>query len=170
MAAGHARVTLSANEVLNLAAKAARGAGAPPAQAAAFGRAAVAFLLAGHDPADLSEALADLPGGPVIALPLEIHRIMETADAGQAAGPFSDQGYPRLAAAYIAVLPFEAHLDASCRLNMRLDRPANRHASGRIALSDARVAEWSAYAARLLVPETAASRQAGAGAGLTDND
>jgi hypothetical protein len=62
-------MTYSVNEVQMLAQKAARGAGAHPAQAAHFGRAVVCHLAAGREASDLSAALEALPGGPVQTLP-----------------------------------------------------------------------------------------------------
>ena len=52
-----------------LAQKAARGAGAHPAQAAHFGRAVVYHLAAARDEADLIAALDALPSGPIQVLP-----------------------------------------------------------------------------------------------------
>lgn len=62
-------MSFSVNETQMLAQKAARGAGAHPAQAAHFGRAAVCHLAAGRDPGDLLAALDALPEGPIQTLP-----------------------------------------------------------------------------------------------------
>lgn len=62
-------MTFSVNEIQMLAQKAARGAGAHPAQAAHFGRAVVCHLAAGRAGADLTAALDTLPDGPIQTLP-----------------------------------------------------------------------------------------------------
>jgi len=162
-------MTRSANEVTGLATKAARGAGAPPAQAAQFGAAVAAYLGAGRDIGLLHAALAALPEGPVMTLPLEIARIAEGARDGLATGVIPLHDVP-LAASYVATLPYLAWLSAGGTLALDLFRPAQRLAVQRIDLPDAAYTEWSALAARLLVPESDASRLSGAGAGLSDND
>ena len=154
---------------MGLAAKAARGAGAPPAQAAQFGAAAAAHLGEGRDIEALSAALGALPDGPIMTLPLVIARIAEQAQEGLATGVISVRDVP-LAASYVAVLPYLAWLDTGGTLALDLSRPAKRGAVQRIDLPDAVFKEWSALAARLLVPESDASRLSGAGAGLSDND
>jgi hypothetical protein len=67
-------------------------------------------------------------------------------------------------------LPYEARLLDNGTVALDLNRPATRRALSRIDLTDDIYAEWNALAARLLVPESDASRLSGAGAGLTDND
>lgn len=160
MAAG---VNRSANEIAVLATKAAGGAGAPPAQAAQFGAAAVAHLAGGGAIALLDQALGDLPaGGAIIDIPLTLQT------AAEAGGALRIAGHPLLAA-YIDSLPCAAHL-AGDVLHLDLATPAARRAVARVDLPDAAYDRWSALAARLLVPESEASRSGGAGAGLTDND
>jgi hypothetical protein len=160
-------MTRSANEVMGLATKAARGSGAPPAQAAQFGAAAVIHLSAGHDVAALDAALAALPEGPIMTLPVAIARITETQVEGIAYGAFGDGA---MAQSYVAALPCQANLAADGILHVDLNRPAARRAVQRIDLSTETDTAWRALAAKLLVPESDASRQSGAGAGLTDND
>lgn len=58
-------MTHSANELEDLATKAARGCGAYAAQAAAFGKAAVRHLAANRSETDLTQALQLLPNGPI---------------------------------------------------------------------------------------------------------
>ncbi|MEP4198719.1 MAG: hypothetical protein ABJL99_24100 [Aliishimia sp.] len=60
----------SANEVQMLAQKAARGAGAYPAQAAHFGRVVAYHLTANRSADALSSALDALPSGPIQTLPV----------------------------------------------------------------------------------------------------
>lgn len=166
MAAGLCRVSRSANEVEVLAAKAARGAGAGPAQAAQFGAAAVRHLAQGRDIAALDAALDALPAGPILHVPLDIARIAEGA---RARGVLADAQSP-LAQSYVEALRWHAVLAADGTLTLDLGRPAVRCALPRFDLPQDVAARWEALAARLLVPESAASRLKGAGAGLSDND
>jgi len=168
-------MTRSANEVMNLAAKAARGAGCPPGQAADFGRAVVCHLIAGRDVAHLRRALAALPAGPILALPLAFARVIEGAIDGAANGivPCDGGGAAALTQSYAEALPFaQASTLSSEGLRIAIDitQPARVHISARVDLPDD-LAKWMAeLAARTFVPESEASRLAGAGAGLTDND
>ncbi|MEQ6248678.1 hypothetical protein ABMC89_07300 [Sulfitobacter sp. HNIBRBA3233] len=163
MASGDGVLSFSANEVMALAGKAARGAGAPPAQAAQFGRAAVAHLLAGRDPEMLKAALASLPQGPILSVPRSLDRIAEGGESGLSMDT-------ALVRSYLETLPHAAWIDAAGRVVVDLAAPNRLRLAGRIDLDRDTVAQWSALAARILVPETEASRRAGAGAGLTDND
>ena len=156
----------SANEVMVLAAKAARGAGAPPAQAVQFGAAAIVHFRAGREVDELIQALASLPQGPILALPLAIARIAENA---QTAGPLP-QSDALLTQSYVEALAYAAHLDGNGVLHLDLTKPAPRVQLARIDLPDEVYAAWSDLAAVLLVPESDASRLSGAGAGLSDND
>ena len=153
-----------------LAGKAARGAGAPAAQAAEFGIAAGIHLASGQGTAALDAALDALPSGPIIALPLALARIAEGAQQGRAEGRLDAGHHGPLAAAYIAALPFRATLSEAGRVEMDLNTPAPRRPVARIDLAADVYARWSMLAARMLVPESDASRLSGAGAGLTDND
>ncbi len=162
-------MTRSVNEVMVLATKAARGAGAPPAQAAQFGAAAVVHLTAGRDVAALDAALAALPEGPIVNLPLALTRIAESQVEGIATGVLDPEDSP-LAQSYVAALPCVAALTESGTVHLDLNRPAPRAAVHRVDLAEETQAAWTALAAALLVPESEASRLSGAGAGLTDND
>ena len=62
-------VSVSVNEAQVLGQKAARGAGAYPAQAAHFGRALSFHLAAGRPAHDLVVALDALPAGPIQTMP-----------------------------------------------------------------------------------------------------
>lgn len=173
MVAGVPCVTCSANEVSGLAAKAARGAGAPPAQATQFGAAAALHLGVGRAVDCLDAALAALPGGPIITLPLAIARIAETAQGAPARGDVSG-AKADLLKSYLAVLPYDARLEVGLENGgtILLDpmRPAARPPVVRLDLDQQTYTAWSALAARILVPESEASRRAGAGAGTSDND
>ena len=159
----------SANEVMVLATKAARGAGAPPAQADRFGAAALLHLVSGRDLAELDAALAALPGGPILSYPLDIMCIAEQATDGMAKGPLAG-AQTGLAQSYVQSLPMHASLTEDGTLSIDLAKPAIRRNMTRVDLPDAVYARWSALAARLLVPESEASRLTGAGAGTSDND
>lgn len=162
MAARVCIVTRSANEVMVLATKAARGAGAPPAQAAQFGAAVVMHLTAGRDVAVLNAALAALPEGPIIELPLILARIAEGQNEGIASGKL-DPAPDTLAKSYVSALPCAAALTFDGVVHIDLNHPAPRVAVQRIELPNTVYAAWSALAAKLLVPESSTSRLSGAG-------
>ena len=152
-----------------LASKAARGAGAPPAQSAQFGSAAVLHLAMDRDVSALNTALDALPDGPIIALPLALMRIAEAQVEGIATGVL-DQFDAALAQTYVEALPCAAALTADGVVHLDLNRPAKCAVVTRIDLPEKTYAAWTPLAAVLLVPESDASRLSGAGAGLTDND
>lgn len=170
MAAGLFRLNWSKAEIEALAGKAARGAGAPPAQAARFGVAAAHHLVSGRDAESLERALADATNGPILAYPLALDAVL--ADGG--CGALDDVGETPLLLSYIEVLPFAARLtsDGSGSLWLEVDLACPRKTLpiARITGCDALVAQMQALAARTLVPESEQSRAAGAGAGLVDND
>lgn len=161
---------VSANEVTILSAKAARGAGAPPAQAAAFGRAAL-FHLAAHRPErDLVAALDALPLGPILTLPIAFARVMtEIADIGMLPRDISAP----LLHSYAEAQPFTTVLRAvgpALQATVDTAKPSPFPTLSRITLSDDLHDLLNHLAARTLVPESETSRLGGAGAGLTDND
>jgi hypothetical protein len=133
----------SANEASMLLQKAARGAGFGVAQARDFGTAAALHLYTSRSEAELIDALND-PGGPIITLPAMMDDLLDPTSNGF--GVFIG-----LALSYF---------------QMATARPA----IGRIFMSDAFNAYLSTLAAKTYVPASEASRLAGAGAGLTDND
>ena len=160
----------SANEVMNLAAKAARGGGAPVAQAYAFGRAAVCHLIAKRPTTDLDAALDALPQGPILEIPLTLMVCAEQQllHSNISAGPL-----PELTLSYAQSQSFACTATLSgtqITLSQTFDQPAVQMPAKRVTLPDTLAAKMQVLAARLLVPETEASRRAGAGAGLTDND
>ena len=165
----------SSNEVLTLASKAARGAGAPPWQAIEFGRAALRHLSAGRDPADLVAALAALPGGPILTLPQRLAELVETGGVGEGAVASGEiaTDTPALALSYLEARPFETTATPGAQgiaVRLAVTEPARRTLPQRLALPEEIAARLEALAARTYVPESEASRRAGAGAGLTDND
>jgi hypothetical protein len=163
----------SANEIMTLAAKAARGAGAPPAQAAAFGAAAACHLRAGNSADDLSRALSALPNGPILEFPVMITRAFENAVDDVASGEIKTGPFADLALSYAGAQPVETKSKfdgGNIQFQMFLSKPNMPPPTPRITIPDDLVAELHTLAARILVPESEISRLSGAGAGLTDND
>lgn len=156
-----------------LAAKAARGAGAPPAQAAEFGRAVVCHLIAARDVAEVWAALKAVPNGPILTFPLAFSRIAQNANDGQAAGVLSCGTMRELAQSYADAQPFaqiSEPVPEGLLVTLNLTEPAKRRPVKRVDLPQDLAAWMNELAARTFVPESEASRLAGAGAGLTDND
>lgn len=163
----------SANEVTGLAAKAARGAGAGPQQAMEFGRAALCHLSEGRDIADIRAALNALPEGPICALPLAFMALTEQAQGDRADEVISSEGYGDLALSYAQAQVFKVDavkVHAGVKVCLTLNVPQSLPKVARVQLSDDLAQILGTLAARTFVPESEASRRAGAGAGLTDND
>ncbi len=161
---------LSVNEVMSLAARAARGAGAPPAQAAAFGRAAMFHLAAGRAEDTLTAALESLPQGPMLTLPLDFIRVL-TEECSEI--PLPPDVATELVQSYAEAQSFLTTLHPEGpQMQITVDRktPSLAPAISRITMSEDLFTFLNHLAARILVPESEASRIAGAGAGLTDND
>jgi hypothetical protein len=169
----------SANEVMTLAAKAALGGGAPPAQASAFGRAALCHLIAGRSDKALADALGALPGGPILSLPLAFLALTEGTGSGSGSGsgtgtratgslPETD-----LTLSYAEAQPFATSAVPQAGMitvQMTLSEPAQIPPVARVQIAQRLADQMTALAAKRLVPESDASRLSGAGAGLTDND
>lgn len=163
----------SANEVMNLAARAARGSGIPPAQAMAFGRAVVCHLAKGRDAGTLQSALASAPKGAILTIPLALSRFVETAQGNSVTGQIPLSADADLMLSYAQTQPFAVMADVQenrLRLKMTLTAPNTFSPGPRIILPDDLAEYMQSLAARVLVPESEASRLSGAGAGLTDND
>ncbi len=163
----------SANEVATLAAKAARGAGAPPAQAATFGKAALSHLGAGCAPGDIAAALEALPGGPILDLPLRLARLLEQNTADTAEHVIPPGPFAALELSYCYAQPFAAKgrtVDKDIHLTMFLHQPAQPRPMPRVEIPDELVVFMQSLAAKTLVPDSATSREKGAGGGPTDND
>ncbi|GFE51466.1 hypothetical protein So717_32190 [Roseobacter cerasinus] len=158
-------------EVSALAAKAARGAGAPAAQAALFGQAAALHLAQGRRAEALTEALDMLPEGPIGSLPLVLQRALPEAAVGNVVDVDWD-GDRELAQSYVDTLPVPCVVRTQGVDKLTLgfvgsERPLPLR---RISGCDALIAQMTKLARRTFVPESAASRLSGAGAGLSDND
>ncbi|MFZ7090335.1 hypothetical protein [Primorskyibacter sp. 2E233] len=170
----------SANEIMGLAQKAARGAGFPPQQAERFGRAAAAHLAANRNPEDLVQALRDPADSPVLRLPLLMDDVLRALSL---TGPNVDLTlHPEdvsLASAYARLLPIRV---TDCTIVQDEDRQPRLHVSAdlqtpgktsfpaRIEAPEDLIAQLSRLAAKTYVPASEASRSAGAGAGDIDND
>ena len=164
---------VSANEVLTLGTKAARGGGAPPAQAADFGRAALCHLINHRPPTALSDALDALPGGPILSLPLVLAQVIEKAEGEVAAADVPVMDDADLMLSYAQSQPFEAvaRIEGDkLNLFLTLTTPNKMQPVARVSLPDELFQQMLTLAAQILVPESDASRLSGAGAGLTDND
>lgn len=162
-------------EILALATKAARGAGAPPGQAAQFGQAAAQHLGRGRSADDLLRALEQLPSGPILQIPVEISRVMISAEGRQSIDASVEVGaYAALFESYLESLPCKttiiARMPEAFHITLEPAVPAPGGPLDRITSCDLAIEKMTALAARTFVPESEASRLAGAGAGLTDND
>ncbi len=170
----------SLNEVARLVQKAAIGAGFPLGQAEDLGR--VAFYLAGisSDLHPVTLALQEPIAGvnvrwdtgavTVISGPVAlIAPIVRDAFAmGHDKVTLADIAHAPLVAAYLAADGVALAWDGLCVRRSDTEILPVIHKPVSVPESDWAV--WTRLAARTYVPESAASRQAGAGAGLTDND
>lgn len=155
----------SCNEVMTLAAKAARGAGLPPAQAAEFGWVAVAHLLAGRPETDLSDAVVAGREGPILKLSLMLRRLLTGASV-QPKRSWPDA----LLQSYLDTLPVAVTTTEDGMILTEKMHEKKPTAPARCSLTNALKTILQDHAQRTFVPETEASRSSGAGAGLTDND
>jgi len=164
----------SANEVMTLAAKAARGAGAPSAQASRFGEAALCHFVANRDPQPLKQALDDLPMGAILDLPVYLMSCAEAATNGVFEGISLRHKDAALFDSYLDALPYgsDSRLieGGGVRFRLFFNQPQRPVPPARVDLPDPLARHLQSLAARILVPESDASRRSGAGAGLTDND
>jgi len=173
-------MSYSANELQSLAQKAAMGAGFPPAQAETYGKAVAVHLGEGQDAAVLSNALDDPSDSPILRLPLLLDDILR---AIAVLGPDVTLSlHPKdvaLAGSYARLLPLQLHdikvetrEEGQPRLHLRADPKTPRQIAlpPRIAAPGPLVERLQSLAARTYVPASAASRNAGAGAGNIDND
>lgn len=174
----------SFNEVMNMAYKAARGAGVPLGHAEDFGPVVAHMALqapqqlaclsqvlstpcAPFDSSEASGALTVNNAQVVIAAPIALDALR----AGATSVHLCDVDTPTLLQAYCDTAG-DAALSKQGRdfVMVRVVPPAQKPAIGAIEISDKIWSVLSEYAAKTYVPATEASRLAGAGAGLTDND
>lgn len=170
----------SLNEVAGLVQKAARGAGVPLGQAEDLAR--TAFYLAGigsdlhpitlalqepMPPVDIrwdNRTMTVISGPVVLVGPI----VRDAFAMGYETATLADMAHAPLVAAYLAadgVAQAWAGLTIS-RSETEILPVKYKH----VSVPDSDWAIWNALAARTYVPESDASRLAGAGAGLTDND
>ena len=172
MAAGLRDVSWSVAETRALAAKAARGGGAPPGQAERFGVAAAHHLAEKRAPEDLLRALEALPEGPILDYPLALDHAVCAAARGEAA--LSSVRPDDLLRSYVETLAFDARISTEetrgPMLKVDVRKPRPRRPVQRIDGCAALIARMEQLAKATFVPDSASSRVGGAGAGLTDND
>src|SRR6056297_3046447 len=173
-------MSYSANEIMTLAQKAARGAGFPPAQAVLFGRATVQHLATGGEIGALTGALASQTNSPILRLPLVMQDILRALPP---AGPeITLTLHPddvALAESYARLLPLRLK---ACTVTRQAGHPPRLSITGsiaqrtratlpaRIEAPEPLIESLSRLAAETYVPASAASRSVGAGAGDIDND
>lgn len=172
-------MTHSANEVMKLAERAARGAGFPPAQAESFGQAAVVHLGAGRDADALLKALADAQDSPVLRLALLPEDILRAVRLmGARIALTLHPGDETLAMAYARLVPhrlvslrIDHPDDGQPRLHVEVDlsTAATPSLPPRIDVEQDVMARLAVLARRTYVPASETSRAA-AGAGNIDND
>ncbi|MDU8911813.1 hypothetical protein [Aestuariicoccus sp. MJ-SS9] len=173
-------MSYSVTEIQTLAQKAARGAGFPPSQAEAFGRAAALHLAEGGAPEVLLAGLATPGDSPILRLPLlmdDILRAREALGNEVTLSLHGDDG--QLAPVYARALPLglrgidiEEIAGEPSKLHITLDPEARTPCKlpPRVDAPQALIDRLNDLAARTYVPATEESRLKGAGAGLTDND
>ena len=158
-------------EILALATKAARGAGAPAGQAQRFGQAAVQHLLRDAGPDELLHALEALPEGEIMNAPVEIDAVL--AEATGDVVDITPDVPSALFESYLLSLPFDVgrrDLGRRTAFSVNCAVPAASNRGRRLDASAQLVARLHRFAEATFVPETEASRSSGAGAGLDDND
>ena len=160
-------------ELQALSVKAATGAGVPPAQALAFGAMLARHLADGGGEAPLMHAL-DAPD-TILKLAHRVEAMVETASINQRSVSVQEQdgGHRALLISWLGSLPCQADISVSgdaITAQLALAAPSTRTRPARIELSSALAAHLKDLAARTYVPDSAASRASGAGAGLMELD
>lgn len=165
--------THSWTEVQALGIKAASGAGVPPAQALAFGAMLVRHLADGGAEGPLAAAL-ETPQ-TIISLALRIERVVEAASLGVT--PISviedNPGQRAMLISWLFALP--CHADVRIQGNaieasLMLAAPSQRGRPDRVPLGPTLETQLQTLAAKTYVPDSDASRNAGAGAGQMELD
>lgn len=175
MACRVARVECAFAEASALIAQAARGAGFPLAQSMLFGKAAAGYLAQGGDDTVIAKALADPNDSPVLRL---AHLVVDLGRAMAATGTdvalSIDPADSALAPHYayqaprrIVSLTIE-HRPAPAASVMRVvfapEAGGVPRPFGRVEIDPALWRHLKALAARMMVPDSATSRNRGAGA------
>lgn len=164
---------MSWTEVQALGTRAAAGAGVPAAQSLAFGATLARHLADGGAEAPVFHAL-DAPDS-LVRMAHRIERIVEQASLSprtiDVAEP--DGGTRALLVSWLAALPCQAEIatqDDQVRIQLALTAPSTRSRPQRVEMTAALTARLTDLAARTYVPDSAASRATGAGAGLMELD
>ncbi len=171
---------LSLNEVAGMVQKAARGAGFPVGQAEDLGRVAAYLAGTGASIAPVTAALREplcnvdiqwgedrvaVSNGPAALIgPI----IRDAFEMGWNAAVLADMAHAPLVGAFLAESGVAQKWNG--KEVMRSDTTLLRAACRPVSIPQDDWIVWTKLAAKTYVPETEASRLAGAGAGLTDND
>lgn len=168
------------NEVEGMVQKAARGAGFPQGQAEDLGRVAAYLAGTSGDVQSITDALQEtltevevlwsaqsvtVKSGPAIFVAPIVRDAMQV---GHGTVTLAQIAHAPLVSAFLAADGI-AQAWNGCDVS-RSDTTVLQATCGAVTVPEADWNAWSALAARTYVPETATSRLAGAGAGLTDND
>lgn len=171
---------LALNEVGAMAQKAARGAGLPLGHAEDLGRVAIYLASTSGDVSPVTRALQEhtsevdvnwgkkvitVKSGPAAMIgPIVRDSFMMGCDQADLA----DIDHGPLVAAYLAESGVALTWDGTTLI--RSDTTVIQPVTKAVHIPDDDWSVWGALAAKTYVPESDASRLAGAGAGLTDND
>lgn len=160
-------------EVQALAVRAATGAHVPAAQALAFGAMVPRHLADGGSDAALLDALAR--PDVIVTLAHRIEELIETASLSPRTVSTTEPDADRraLLVSWLASLPCQAEVTVHAdkvQARLSLGAPGTRTRPERLDVGDDLFARMQTLAARTYVPDSAASRHSGAGAGLMDLD
>lgn len=160
-------------EIQALAVKAAAGADVPAAQALAFGAMLPRHLADGGAEGPLAAALRT--PADIVSLAHRVESMIEMASLSPrtVTAQEDDAGLRALLISWLASLPCQADITASAaevKARLSLSEPSTRTRPARITIGSALLAQLQDLAARTYVPDSAASRESGAGAGLMDLD
>ena len=171
---------LSLNEVEATLVKAARGAGLPLGVAEDFARFAAYLVATQRGAGAITRALAEDHATPAIDWDADIPRIGSGSAAmvapmvvdafamGHDAVKLDNWAQAEITGAALACHGIAMRWDGLCV--SRSDTEVLPCPTGPVSVPEADWQAWQSLAARTYVPESAASRSTGAGAGLTDND
>lgn len=157
-------------ETQALAERAARGAGVPFAQAARFAAGVARHLAEGRDAADIAQALEDHE--MILDISLDAERVIEAASIkGQPWSGKSDA--PQLLKSVIEALPCASVVTfdgQQVQAKLMTAEPSKLARPDRLLVPGALLQQMDDLAKLTYVPDSAASRESGAGAGLMDLD
>lgn len=160
-------------EIQALAVRAATGAGVPAAQALAFGAMLARHLADGGAQGALRDAL-ETPS-LILDIAHRVEALVETASLSprvvEAEEP--DAAQRALMISWLASLPCQSEVEVrgqTLTARLSLTAPSTRRRPVRITISKALLDDMKSLAARTYVPDSAASRAMGAGAGAMELD